>query len=85
MKKQMEKGDRVTLEVLSGYVYDQHRPLDCRHGCVCGSCNGTTTEYQGTVQSIIYWMDNSVEAEVLCDDGKLRKQMLEAPKGDVCF
>lgn len=78
------KGDRVVVPVLSGYKLVQNRPFDCRYSCHCGTCNGSTTEYPGTVDNVIYWADNSVEAEVRCDDGEMRLLRLKPPSGDVC-
>ena len=80
-----QTGDRFTVRVLSGYRLWQERPFECRPACVCGTCNGTTTEYPGMVDRVIYWADNSREAVVRCDDGKVRREMLAPPSGDACF
>lgn len=75
------KGDTFEFSHLSGYTLSQDRPLECRHGCTCGECNGrswTTTE---TVTDVIYWADNAID--VYGSEGG--KQQLAAPSGDACF
>lgn len=79
------KGDRVDVHELHGYKLVQDRPFDCRPSCKCGKCNGQSTTHEGTVEKVYYYADNSVEAEVLCDDGKYRVLHLVAPHGDACY
>lgn len=91
------EGERVEVPVLTGYKLVQNRPFECRSwspdpvtgkyssGCKCGECNGHTTVYEGTVERVIRWMDNSIEIIVACDDGETRRQTLVHPHGDVCF
>lgn len=89
------EGDRVVVTELRGYRLSQDRPSACNWGpeadgrytsnCKCGgNCNGTSVEFPGTVDEIIYWADNSVEATVQCDDGERRRLRLRAPYGDLC-
>jgi hypothetical protein len=73
------KGDRVEVHELTGYVLTQHRPYECRIACECGECNGRSTAYPGAVERVIYWADNSIEAEVACDDGRIRLLHLTPP------
>jgi hypothetical protein len=80
-----QKGERVVVHELTGYRLHQERPLDCRLGCVCGQCNGKTIDYPGVVTTIINWMDNSREAQVLCDDGRQRIIRLARPSGDASY
>jgi hypothetical protein len=80
-----QKGDRVEVEVLTGYRLHQERPFACRPACTCGSCYGTTTVYPGTVTNMLYYADNSIESEVLCDDGQTRTMRHKPPSGDVCY
>jgi hypothetical protein len=79
------QGDRFSVSVLRGYRLVQNRPFECRPVCRCGECNGHTTVYDGTVERVIYWADNSIEVMVRCDDGELRYRRLVGPHGDVCF
>lgn len=79
------KGDRVIVETITGYRLIQNRPFECRPMCKCGECNGVTLEYPGTVTKIIYWMDNSTDAVVMCDDGRERTKHILMPSGDVCY
>lgn len=79
------EGERTTVSERVGYKLAQNRPYSCRYLCECGECDGVVTEYEGTVEKMIYWMDNSVEAVVRCDDGETRSKMLRHPSGDVCF
>lgn len=90
-----EKGERVRVDVHRGYTVHQDRPMECRtfgatwdggwsHGCKCGECGGNSISYPGTVTEVIYWMDNSVEYVVKCDDGKVRRVTAVQPHGDVC-
>lgn len=89
------EGSRTVVPVLSGYTLVQNRPMACRtwspradgrysSGCKCGTCDGSTTRYPGTVEKVIHYADNSIEMEVACDDGQTRRVMLVAPHGDVC-
>jgi hypothetical protein len=90
-------GERVVLSVLEGYVPDQNRPMDCRgnggyhkvtgewtFGCKCGECGGRTRLVEGTSKGVTYYMDNSTEATVECDDGETRIARIEYPHGDLC-
>jgi hypothetical protein len=78
------KGDRVVVVEYPGYKLHQNRPFECQPTCTCGGCNGTYTEYPGTVRETIYWADNSIESTVACDDGETRILRHKAPSGDVC-
>jgi len=78
------KGDRHTVNIRTGYRLAQNRPHDCRHVCVCGDCNGHTSAHPGTVERVIPYADNSVEINVRCDDGRVRRAMVVAPHGDRC-
>jgi hypothetical protein len=76
---QTKPGERVGITRLEGYV--PNCPQDgCRHGCQCYEA----VTYAGTLLRTHYFADNSIVAEVKCDDGKVRQAMLEAPKGDAC-
>ena len=78
------KGDRVSVFEQQGYTLHQHRPGDCRGCCKCGECEGHSVEFPGTVDEVVYWADNSIEAMVACDDGQRRILRLSAPSGDPC-
>jgi hypothetical protein len=91
-------GERFTVRRLTGYKLHQERPLDCRGwrpsklnpgqytgDCECGRCNGVTTEHPGTVEDVVYWMDNSIDIQVRGDDGELYLHEMVAPHGDLCF
>jgi hypothetical protein len=77
-------GDRVMVPVLTGYRMVQDRPRECYYRCVCGDCYGHTVEYPGIVEKVIHYADNSIESEVMCDDGKRRRLIHAAPHGDPC-
>jgi hypothetical protein len=79
------KGDRHLFPVHSGYVLSQCRPAPCRYCCICGSCNGTSSEVEAEVTEVIYWMDNSIEVVGLADDGRYYRQTMVAPHGDRCY
>lgn len=81
----VQKGERLVVTRRLGYKLHQERPFNCRMGCECGTCDGTLHEYPGTVEQIIYYADNSIEAYVMCDDGERRMQRLSNPSGDVCY
>lgn len=74
-------GDQHTFHELRGYKPVQNRPLDCRRGCICGTCNGVETKYVEEVREVIFWADNSIE--VFSVTGKIDR--LSAPSGDRCF
>jgi hypothetical protein len=92
-----KKGDRVIITELHGYRLVQERPFDCRGwskdprtgeyhgGCKCGTCDGETVYYPGTVWQRIYWADNSIDLGVRCDDGQLRTHQLTPPSGDASY
>lgn len=79
------EGDRFTFSSLTGYVFVQNRPFGCRHGCVCGTCNGVYRETEATVTRVIYWADNSVEVVGVDATGEEYRQTIVAPHGDACF
>lgn len=78
---QLTKGTEVAYSKLVGYKMIQNRPFECRPTCKCGTCNGVTTHHTSTVESVISYMDNSVEVKLA--DG--HNHMLVVPHGDVCF
>jgi hypothetical protein len=53
-------------------------------GACGGNCNGVTTYHEGTVEKVIFWADNSIEAQVRLDDGTIHTKQYVAPHGDVC-
>jgi hypothetical protein len=81
------KGDRHLFPVHSGYIPLQSRPRDCQrtYTCVCGTCDGTSSEVEAEVTEVIYWMDNSIEVVGLADDGRYYRQTMVAPHGDRCY
>ena len=77
-------GDVTTFTEYTKYTPIQYRPVPCRAGlCVCGECSAKV-EHTGTVEDVLKFADNSVEVNVRCADGKLRRRMVVAPNGDVC-
>lgn len=78
---QLTKGTEVTYSRTTGSKMIQNRPFECRPMCQCGTCNGVTTHHTSTVESVISYMDNSIEVKLA--DG--HTHMLVAPHGDVCF
>lgn len=95
---QVKEGDEIEVSVTVGYRLVQNRPYPCgtwapdpnkggaySSGCKCGSCDGKTVVHKGIVEKVIYWADNSIDAEVRCEDGWLRVKHLAPPSGDVCF
>lgn len=85
MTAEVKAGDRFTVEVRSGYRLVQDRPYECHYQCMCGECNGHIARYPGVVTRVIAWADNSIDAEVACDDGQTRTAQIDGPHGDVSF
>lgn len=77
----LDAGTEVTYSRTTGSKMIQNRPFECRPMCQCGTCNGVTTHHTSTVESVIPYMDNSIEVKLA--DG--HTHMLVAPHGDVCF
>lgn len=74
-------GDRWIVSHSEGHLLIQDRPLAHRE---CGCHTGTTTYLVGEVQRVIWWMDNSIEVQVLGEDGQTYLDQLKAPSGDAC-
>lgn len=81
-RQEWAKGQRRVVSELTGYLPVQHRELDHRD-CHCGS--GVTTYSVGTVTGLTWWADNSREAAVTLDDGRVVTVQLAPPSGDACY
>jgi hypothetical protein len=77
-------GDPFVITRRPGYKLIQNRPFDCRYSCRCGACNGVLTEHHGIVERVVYYADNSIEAEVRMADGTIMIDMVKSPSGDIC-
>jgi len=77
-------GDSVITMVLTGHLFVQDRPFDCRYKCVCGSCNGTVTTSRGTVIEFIHWGDGAIDAKIADDQGKVSTFPVHAGNSDAC-
>jgi hypothetical protein len=65
-------------------------PWECRYsswhwqvGCNCNLNEVYAVEF--TVEKVIYFADNSIEAHGHLEDGTRYSEMLVAPHGDACF
>ena len=73
-------GDMFAFSGHTCYRPVQDRPMECRHGCVCGSCDGAWSTVTEQVADVIAWMDNSID--VVSVTG--RRVEVVAPHGDAC-
>lgn len=76
------KGEAWVVSELSGYKLVQDRPYG-HSECPCH--NGRTAYTEGTVQSLTYWADNSVDVIVALPGGRTVTDQLVPPHGDACF
>ncbi len=81
------EGDVITIQKRR---HNPELPWECRYsyvhrqvGCNCNLNEVYTVEF--SVEKVIYFADNSIEAYGHLEDGTRYSEMLVAPHGDVCF